>query len=1601
MKSFSLMGLVSLVVLTASCTKTREAQLPEDIKENVFAISEFGQIQDSSFHLSTSESNNDMSVAEQSKAINEKKPVAVVEAEVPERFKAFFKNLQISAKADATYTVGFFLDPLNITVFKKVPATESLSSLELGVAKSLEELQSLKQLQATSDPKINKQLKLTLQKQQLARQKLATAKSSMDLYVPLFQVAIKSYGTLEKIKNDVGDSTSKLQLKPSNWTEATHIQLSMQLTERKLFISESDDKLPLDQTFLADSIDHKVMTSESLAQDFGVNTNIASDAKVLTVLEPDSLNIYEITNLAKADLPKAQIQQLKEGLEINNISRCSDQVKKHLTEEEQKDCVQILRISYPIKYVQSQLNTNEGDGILTNNLKLSDTTAQGSNNLVLVPKNALGKQIINNNILDPRTTLRVADIKDKEFFYRRTLEDAPVTTTFAPGIASDLKIIKFILEEKRLVIRQADSVVNFKNGNDRPELMSIPVRYLKRELTDASGSKYANPQIVETVLNQAEYIQLDWTQNKTAELDSPLSVYGMGQCFKDINDTQVQDVKMKLQEGILNFSLQYSVNLEPLAECMGFYSTSDIYGGNSLNNATTNAVLKERISFKWNDGKSDSSFAPEVPFSVQNQLGYGVFTLGQIKPSENGVYGREGSQSHKSILHDFRNGKILTYTLANLPTDDSERRGLYIEAVKSVVQSWNQAYQIAFRGSSLARTSDYVQLIIDENNETHLGDIDKNIIWIDNKNNDNHGILGISQVGPNPRSGIIVADSLIVYAANVAKAVEVNQRDTKNVLSWKKQISDLKDKYQKEISPDSTSAPAANSSSLSESELDQLLGQKQRQRQGLGNSTSIQRPASLPNFQATSLLKSRNILKSINQDRISIDPESSAQKYSLISSTLSQYYMNKLKNKPNMSIYELENVVAEGMLKQYKAQISETEKLKIQRRISLNQIKERISQLSKNGSCFMTSSEALAVNFSKLTFNEALKKEFIYTLSHEMGHSQGLTHNFMGSFDKDNFTNLAKPEKENNYSSVMDYINYGFIDVQSLGAYDIHAMQAAHTGNIEKADGKGFINIQEIKKLSAPGGWTTFNQEKIKDLIKPYKFCTDIDVGNNPTCQRFDFGTSAEEIVRNSILDHNNFYIHAYHGWDRLEFNFSNAVAAITRSFSQLINMRQFLDETFYLLIEKGSTDENQLQDYFKASIQSYKYYLQMLRTPDAGKKDFISLERFTPVKYEYKDESGEDQVGFDLLEAKSLSNIAITDYRLDTIGYENDKAMAINLLTLRGLPKQRYASNLIEFSFVDMEKYLLQLNIEKDSLVMNTLLQIFSDDMTATITNDQVLLQAIDGNKVTQSGTVRLQAAIGAILSLEASVIQDKDNNANLFKIGSSVGEGPQDRLRLSNLGVSENSKARLSFWAIDNATYSQQIVNKASALDFFIKSKEQLIPPMKKLFLAQLADHFETNKDSVAAIEIAKSQLLDSLKKINDKGQIVSEKDLQLNPNLALDKQVDILVTLNAEIFVLTDKILKKDPEAGTSASNLITNISNVKEFMPLLAIEESAIFSAITDLNAVEKPSETAGALSLLKNQVVSENSLEIKYALLIKNIELLNKLTLMTNPELSHY
>ncbi len=1703
----SLMGLMALSLVLTGCTKKRNPALPDADAPNIFAISDFGDVQDigSPYSMKTDSKQIELNQMEAPKAENEQGKALVDSVQVPANLKFMFDDLKVSAQANAQIPVTFAVDRSFVTVYKITNDLSHVSALERQYAQLREEVVLNKKMQRLN--KKTERQALTSKLQSLAAMRMTRKGLGKDTVylIPLFKYEIQSYGVLERKKNEMHEETSTLELRKTDWSEATHIQIKALRDESAPVAIAPDDRDKLDRTFSTASLNNQLMTAGDLRSIYQVPTALNDQDVVLTSLDTDGMTLYQVTQTSK--LSPTQKKLIQTGTALGKLASCPADVKKRVAVKNPEiaaECVMIKRYTVPVAYVQVKLPVKDTDGNESPTIRLDEINYVNNAGLVMIPVNVQPNREQADDIYDSASMLRVMDIKGKEFFFRRTLEDAPLTTTFMVGEAGGVDLVRFEMQDTKLIVRRADNLIKFESGNNSQEVedvMSIPVTYIRRDLKDARGNDYVAPHYVTANKDTAEYLIVNWSENHLPASNSPLAYYGGGACLNGANSPTVQEVDNRMDKGVLNFSYQYSTALTQSEACVGIYSGVGTYGLDTQTNQY-NARLKERISFKLNDGSTDKSPAPQTPFRVQNALGYGVWTLGRIAPDAHGLYGREGQQQNLPVIQDFRNGKVLVYTITGLENLDSARRQLNLETAREIIAAWNEAYKKAFAGTELARSGDYLQIQVSGENgvSAHIGDLDKNIIHFENKVNDNHGTLGVSQVGVNYRSGLVVADSLIVFAGNLEKYVASLRRGTQYTTDYKalvegykraaiaKMTSDQKnqDDVTKALSMGSaTPVKGADTNQWKSTQNILTLLSKNKQKPLLSPSHPIQ----------LSTLTASQKLSALRAAQVSL-AESSRFKFAPAEneSAYLDRVLSRLSESADFNNEDVEGLVAQEMLKSMGTKLTAEGKASLQRRAGLMLARQQMrAHFATKTGCLFTVREGLGRNFVEGTFEEAYKRALHFDLAHEMGHSQGLTHNFIGSFDKNNFrfkdeaqakalndqikqtaaaTN-ANPNRtqaevdstnakitqllaqidalrSTNYSSIMDYIDPTQFMWGGIGNYDVAALRGSQLGLFEltpeglqywnKNDPKAivqgqFIHVNSIKKfvdankdqnfkndqanqkswqqIGRPKaksfsdmvqqrkawkqrGWSDFTAKSLSGMIHTYKYCTDIDVGYEPTCQRFDLGTSPQEIVQNLIQDYNEQYAKNYYAWDRLDFGMAQRDVAISGTIRTMLSMRQFLDELFYKAIYERD-DQVTISNYAQATMLSYFFLNQVIHIPDAD-SNFTSADRF--VAQPIKGTDGKTEI--EIVEKKALLDRQISKLRFDTIGIEDDKVFAMRLLTLRGLSAFKYSYNTIEFSYLEFEKYFIGRSSE-ESVVSQTLSQVLTNNLQPTVTNFDrgAILVPVTSTTSTSSSTMRSYAGISAVLSLQSTTLDEKDNFANLFKVGSSNGaKAPTDRVALANLGVANDSSARVSYWPLDNALYANDILTRAAKMNFFIQKQSIIQPLMENMvhvqlngIIAQATGKTDDLEKAKADTVTARTALVAKLNELNS-DHMIATADAN---DLSVDNQVDTVILSNQAFLVggLTNMARGSDADlkALASAAQAGNQLANV---YPLFAVQQKALLAA-TDGFIPPGANKDSDSLGKVLARSISGSQTETNYGLFLRMVQFLNRLTLMTNPE----
>lgn len=1264
------MSLVAILVIT-SCTKKRGAELPDDAKADIFAISEFGTPSASSAFSASRGDVESANLQDSVQALDTDTSAKLSsdEVSVPDRMKFMFDRLPMIGQSVKNFKITFSVDKNTVTAYKVAENIEDLTALEKSIAITARQAQLLTELSKASGT----ELKNLLVQQKSASQeadKVKVGSSQGALLVPMFKYSIVGYGVLQKVKNDLKEDTSVLSLKATDFKNATHIQISSLSDARQVIGLKAGQTKTMSELFVASKLDNQVSTAGELAARLKIGIKfIDPSAKVLTKIDSDSLLVYEVTTIEK--LSDNQKRLLLNNGSNGTIKRCSDADIATTVASKEQNCVVVMTATVQLDHVKPKLALTDSTGTTSSDVELESVSASDSVGLVQIRQQTPAVQVeVLNDILDPNSTLILADLKG-EFFFRRTLEDAASSFLGRTGTSGDMSLVKFELEDERIVVRNQMSLVAYtgQGAKDKEEMMSIPVRYYRAIRETANGTKLAIPKWVETSKERAEVASIDWTRNTVPDATSPLAFYDMGSCFRAESSQKVTATDMRLAtDGVLNLSIASSYTVDPT--CAAIKDVNSAYWSGM---AQFNYNVQERISFvkHTNSAGTDQQFSMNISPMAQEAFNFGVFTLADKVTNNGTLTNRDGSEKYMPMIHDFRNGRVVKWYLGGIndaTATDKERRQLLVEAAQQVMNEWNASFRMSFKGTALERSGDYVQLIVEEpGKETgRLGDLDKNYIWFNEIPADN-GLLGVAQPAANPKSGVIESANVIVYTGNTFEQTQILLKSTKLARQYEKMIESIKQqalekaaKEEQMVSPaDLAAADAAKAGAQKPvgAAANKVKGNIKVQAKNL---EQVIKSLNLDNKKISAALKQLDVKKSKNSaaqglPALSKDMFKGSKKgqkinYAVNADTftlkLTELAMDKtLQRNP----LELEFRMNDIFLTH--AGLSELTKAGINKRQAQLAVAMRFDRTQQNRpGCFYYSRpevEDQALNADpdpKKNLMLNFKQAVMSTLSHELGHAFGLLHNFTGSTDKANYE--FKGEKTNrNYSSIMDYMADIEQHYAGPGPYDVQAVRAAYTGLVPlnpeilknqktmdnlKSNKINIVNghlisITDAARVLGKSSLVHFNKDTVNPtgLLEYFAQCHDGIVGQDIMCARFDNGGSPQEIVANKIADYNRSYANRYYVYDKINFSWNQKVQVITRNIQLFEEIRGFLDQTLMAAIYGSgrgeAADNKHLDDLIEATIAGYQFFHEVVRIPDA---DGISLskpeDRFYAIPYEY-----------------------------------------------------------------------------------------------------------------------------------------------------------------------------------------------------------------------------------------------------------------------------------------------------------------------------------------------------------------------------------------------
>jgi hypothetical protein len=382
---------------------------------------------------------------------------------------------------------------------------------------------------------------------------------------------------------------------------------------------------------------------------------------------------------------------------------------------------------------------------------------------------------------------------------------------------------------------------------------------------------------------------------------------------------------------------------------------------------------------------------------------------------------------------------------------------------------------------------------------------------------------------------------------------------------------------------------------------------------------------------------------------------------------------------------------------------------------------------------------------------------------------------------------------------------------------------------LELADGS-FAQLTDVLKSSGASNWTGFTRLDNSALavngkgLKHYFFCTDEDTLGDPTCRRFDKGTTPLEIVNHDIFEYKAYYPFSHLPLDNLSLSLNSTGNYISGLFSKMLPIRKFMDETIYQASVNNLNAKNpkKFDEYLKAVERGLWFFDEVIRTPDIGLPYAATDDRFLT---DAEPKVGKDGKAFDvphLVERKSLADINVPDQNSDELlvrGIVWDKVIASIMLTERSFGYPRYTKQSIGITYPNIE--MMMYNMPAAALPTNrTLREMISGSIQPMVwsageryvTSGQ-FTTAIPAN-ISTMRTVGFFGVLGAILHLDSDteVVSDSSNASVLYRIlgTSSV---PANTPSVIMPGTTGNGEGDLRYWSPSNATISNILIRTAAA--------------------------------------------------------------------------------------------------------------------------------------------------------------------------------------------
>ncbi|MBT7668731.1 MAG: hypothetical protein HN623_04065 [Bdellovibrionales bacterium] len=990
---------------------------------------------------------------------------------------------------------------------------------------------------------------------------------------PLFKKSVSH--VITKLAQDEGDSLATVVLERNinvNRTDLVEVALGSSVVKATL---DFDFKSPNIKYILKSKLSDNIIESDKLEQILKRKLNLGTDllktvvvGRLLYVLLPTQLDQLTKVERSFLDLPKdSRIQSCDQAMIT----------KLKLEGDAAKNCVLVAKRIFNVAHMGASAELDSNDIPVFSPSSHADPTTSTLLRIDLTGE--LTPYQVAENIVDVDDIL--TNIKrdfdtDAEYLYVPMTLGTPREIRAAnPFYQGEEKIVKLSFDKEGLNIYEVEEDERFgANQLNNYPVMTIPGNYVDFKCVE-DGAKRC------TGGDQMNY-EISW-EDKRFYMPKMERVH-----VKEVNILDVftnnssciymSDVKLldyQIEAGVMNFSLEKTYQVSKSIPCI-----VELYYQDQMSSAS----FKVQFSYSLVRLKDLASKNYEtIAYPLEEQRDFGFFKDKKVRLND--IYDHRRANEQYFLSRWNPKKEVLTYYLSD--TFAKKSNALLKDATYKVFANLNR---------SLERANVGFKLKLEEPAGINPGDLRYNtIVMIDDPLVS--GLLGYGPTVSNPRTGEIVQGHVNMYGGVL---LSMTRRVYEEMVDVSVGLLEQPDGIvPMEITPEVVVAD----SNIAGTDVDQRVNfssddfklpvgplQRQQLRSSLkfhvdhGVNTEIT-PANVKQFSRRIQNNRESMLHRI------LSPEDKG-KLSEEEKRIAYYAEN--------SAYPVELLNTSALAKEVHPDI-----------LAIDGILRDNQKTLKRWTDLTAEQREQVVEI-------ILPLMYIQTLTHEMGHSLGLRHNFMGSNDKANFYTPEEADSlgllgDPTYSSIMDYAASDMNGLSIMGKYDVAALRFGYAREVETSTGE-FVPVP-----------TTLLQLKTEGVtLKSYQYCTDENAGLSPLCARFDEGSSLKEVIsfyvqkykddykylnyRNGRNSFTSFGLGGYAGYVNYFMSKSRQIFEMFEVYYQIFSQGQGGPEFADQLMNDGCSDDLRrqyadfcavIQDVVDANTMLGQHLLDIIKTPD------------------------------------------------------------------------------------------------------------------------------------------------------------------------------------------------------------------------------------------------------------------------------------------------------------------------------------------------------------------------------------------------------------------